>query len=331
MARPIKKEKIKDVSKTEEPKIPSVFFVADRELLPKLYSEDLVKIKKAFNVSIDVKNERFTITSDNIDNCRKAVTILEKLFDWFDNDLDIQEEDIDQEIAELLPKPYKDSKYKGIFKTYKGEELSPRTKNQEEIVRNIKNKKITILSGKAGTGKTHISVMMALKFLDDNRYDKIIVIRPMVTVGANGNALGFLPGSEAEKTSPYSQAITQLFVDMIGSFEFEKRVKEEKIVFTSLSLIRGCTFNNAIVILDEAQNTTKHEILTVLTRLNYSTKLIITGDESQKDINDKKSSESGLSCCVKLLKEIEGIGFVEMKIEDIQRDKIIGEIIRAFE
>lgn len=330
MTKPIKKSRVRVTTNTNEDNNTSVKFVTNYDLLPELCSSDLTKIKKAFGVDIDLKGNTFNISGD-LDHCRKAATILERIFDWADSEYLIQDEDIDQAICELLPKPYSETKFKAFFTTHDGKEISPRTKNQEMILKTIQNKQITVLHGCAGTGKTAMAIAMALKLLEYNRFDKIVVVRPMTTVDGNGkNSLGYLPGDIGEKTGPYSNAITQLFLDYVGEKEYDSMVKANKICFESLALIRGATFNNSIIILDESQNTTKHEILSFLTRIGTS-KIIITGDISQSDMKMQKDQLSGLDCAIKYLKDIPEIGFVEMKDVDIQRAKIVGDIIKAFE
>jgi phosphate starvation-inducible PhoH-like protein len=331
MTKPIRKTRAKAAaSKIEEQDNSVVKFVTNYDLLPELCSSDLTKIKKAFGVDIDLKGNVFNISGD-IEDCRKAATILERIFDWADSEYLINDEDIDDAISQLLPKPYAETKFKSFYTTFAGKEISPRTKNQEMILKAIQNKQITVLHGCAGTGKTAMAIAMALKLLEYNRFDKIVVVRPMTTVDGNGkNSLGYLPGDISEKTGPYSNAIVQLFLDYVGDREYENLVKSNKICFESLALIRGATFNNTIIILDECQNLSKHEILSCLTRIGTS-KMIITGDNSQIDTKIAKDQLTGLECAIKYLKDIPEIGFVEMKEIDIQRAKIVGDIIKAFE
>jgi len=329
MPKITKKAKVKEIEKVDEVKQPPiVIYVADRDLLGKLASSDLVNISKSFNVKIDTKGERFTITSNEINDCRKGAIVLEKLFDAFDRNFDIQDSDIDELISSLLPKPLAGSKYKGIYKNHKGEDFSPRTENQELAIKMIKNKTISVLYGHAGTGKSKLSVCMSLKMLDDGRYDKIIVVRPMITVG---NAIGYLPGNLDEKYGVYVSPIAETFLEMLGERGYEQKLKENKILYTPVGFVRGGNFENAFIIIDEAQNLSKHEILTLLTRICHNTKVCITGDRSQSDIKSSKPEKSGLECVVELLKDVDDVGMVKFGLQDIQRHKLVGEIIRAFE
>ena len=329
MPKITKKAKVKEVEKLDEAKqSPTVVYIADRDLLGKLASTDLVNISKSFNVKIDTKGERFTITSNEINDCRKAAIVLEKLFDAFDRNFDIQDSDIDELITSLLPKPLAGSKYRGLYKTWKGEEFSPRTENQELAIKMIKNKTISVLYGSSGSGKSFLANLLALKFLEDGRYDKIIIVRPLSTVGAG---IGFLPGSELEKIQPYNSPVTEAFINILGDKNYEQYIKDKKIVFTPVSFTRGQNFSDAIIIIDEAQNLSKHEILTLLTRICQNTKVIITGDRSQSDIKSSKPEKSGLEWVVELLKDIDDVGMVKFGLQDIQRHKLVGEIIRAFE
>jgi len=326
----VKRGKIKTQTTQDEQDEKIVKFVADVQLVKEICPSDLIKIKKSFGVDIDLKGNVFNISGE-VGHCRSAAYVLERIFDWFDSEYIITDEDIDNIISDMLPKPYSETKFRSFYTTYDGKEISPRTKNQELILKTIQHKQITILHGCAGTGKTAMAIAMALKLLEYNRYDKIVVVRPMTTVDGNGkNSLGYLPGDIGEKTGPYSNAIVQLFLDYIGEKEYENLVKTNRICFESLALIRGATFNNSIIILDESQNTTKHEILSFLTRIGTS-KIIITGDLSQSDMKIQKDQMSGLECAINYLKDIQEIGFVKMTESDIQRAKIVGDIIKAFE
>jgi phosphate starvation-inducible PhoH-like protein len=210
-------------------------------------------------------------------------------------------------------------------------DISPRTENHDAIVQTIKTNTITVLHGCAGSGKSLFSLIMGLKYLKDNRFDKIILLRPFSTVG---KSVGYLPGDLSEKYMPYASPLSSALVELIGEKEYENLVNTKKLCFEPISMTRGANFKNAYIIMDEAQNTTKTEILTLLTRICYNTKFVITGDTSQDDrvINRATPAEkSGLEYAIERLADNSEIGFVKMVKADIQRNKIVGDIIDAFE
>lgn len=312
--------------RTEEMGVSSVYYFAEKELLVDLRIEDITRIKKSFQVRIDIDDDKFTVTSTNIENCRKAVIVLEKMFNTIDEFGDVTEEEMKSFIAALTFKPFDGTKYKHIYTTPEGDNISPRTENQESLIRNIRKNVITVVHGCAGTGKSKLSLVMGIKYLEENRFDKIIIVRPMITVGAS---LGFLPGGIAQKYGPFTSPLHEALVEMLGEKDVESKIRSKKIEFAPVGFTRGANFQNAYIIIDEAQNLSKVETLTLLTRIGYNTKIVITGDESQTD--RKSSDKTGLEYCVERLKDVDGIGFVKMNSKDVQRHRLVSEIIDGFE
>ena len=312
--------------RTEEMGVSSVYYFAEKDLLADLRIEDITRIKKSFQVRIDIDDDKFTITSTNIENCRKAVIVLEKMFNTIDEFGDVTEEEMKSFIAALTSKPFEGTKYKHVYTTVDGDNISPRTENQESLIRNIRKNVITVVHGCAGTGKSKLSIVMGLRYLEENRFDKIIIVRPMITVGAS---LGFLPGGIAQKYGPYTSPLHEALVEMLGEKDVESKIRSKKIEFAPVGFTRGANFQNAYIIIDEAQNLSKVETLTLLTRIGYNTKIVITGDESQTD--RKSHDKTGLEYCVERLKDVDGIGFVKMTSKDVQRHRLVSEIIDGFE
>jgi phosphate starvation-inducible PhoH-like protein len=312
--------------RTEDMGISSVYFYADRDLTPKIFAEDITRIKKAFQVRIDLDDDKFTISSPNLEHCRKSAIVLERMFNYIDKYDSITEEELTALISALNFRPLEGTKYRNIYTTPLGDNISPRTDNQELLIKGIRNNVITIVHGCAGTGKSKLSLVMGLKYIEENRYDKIIIVRPMVTVGAS---LGFLPGSVAQKYGPFASPIYDALTEMIGERDLEIKIKSKKIEFAPVGFTRGANFQNAYIIIDEAQNLSKVEMLTLLTRVGYNTKIVVTGDESQTD--RRSSDRSGLEYCVERLKDIDDVGFVKMGRKDVQRHKIVSDIIEGFE
>lgn len=216
-----------------------------------------------------------------------------------------------------------------IIKTCSGRYITPRTDNQRALVDSARSNVITVCRGVAGTGKSAMAIAVALAYLQDNRFDKMLIVRPLTTVG--GKDMGFLPGDLSEKYSAFASPLVQTIVDIIGETEYLNLIKTKRIIPTPTSFVRGDNFKDAIVIIDEAQNLSQSEIFTLLTRICHNSKVIITGDESQDDRKDRNYNESGLSVICEKLKDIDKVGIVTMKVEDIQRHGIVKDIINAFE
>ncbi|OJW72803.1 MAG: phosphate starvation-inducible protein PhoH [Candidatus Amoebophilus sp. 36-38] len=213
-----------------------------------------------------------------------------------------------------------------IFHTAKGKSIKPRTFNQRRLVNAVPEHALTFVVGFAGTGKTYISVALALQALKRKEVEKIVVTRPIVEAG---ESLGFLPGYLEEKTAPYLYPIYDAIDDMI-SIEKRKYYQEHGIIeVVPLAYMRGRTLHNAFVVLDEAQNTTVKQMKMFLTRMGLHSKFIITGDTTQIDLPNPK--QSGLLDAIKILADVPGISFIHMDEHDIVRHKLIKSIIQAYE
>ena len=207
-----------------------------------------------------------------------------------------------------------------------GAVIKPRTVNQYELVQKASENDLVFAIGPAGTGKTYISVALAVRALKNRRVKKIIITRPAVEAGEN---LGFLPGDLKEKIDPYLRPIYDALVDMVPSEKLRFYEENNIIEIAPLAYMRGRTLQNAFVLLDEAQNTTSMQIKMFLTRMGTNSKVIITGDRSQIDL--PKRQRSGLVDAVEVLKDVEGIGFVELDSKDVVRHRLVKRIIDAYE
>ena len=213
-----------------------------------------------------------------------------------------------------------------ILVTHRKKAIVPKTPSQKEYVKAIKENDIVFGIGPAGTGKTYLAMAMALKYLKENRISKIILTRPAVEAGEK---LGFLPGGIAEKVHPYLTPLYDALYDMVDFDKANYLLEKGVIEIAPLAFMRGRTLNDAFIILDEAQNTTREQMKMFLTRIGFGSKAVITGDITQIDLPKKR--ESGLLDAVKVLKGIEGIGFVEFRKEDVVRHPIVQKIIQAYE
>ena len=206
-----------------------------------------------------------------------------------------------------------------------GKIIRARTTNQRKLVDLAKTNDLLFASGPAGSGKTYTAIALAVKALRNKEVKRIILSRPAVEAG---ESLGFLPGDMKEKVDPYLQPLYDALSDMIPSKKLSEYLETEIIQIAPLAYMRGRTLNDAFVILDEAQNTTKNQLKMFLTRMGVNAKFVITGDMSQIDL--PKQSDSGLIHAFKLLHYIKGIAFVEFDNSDIVRHRLVKEIVNAY-
>ncbi|MBX2945941.1 MAG: PhoH family protein [Cyclobacteriaceae bacterium] len=207
----------------------------------------------------------------------------------------------------------------------KGTPIKAKTPNQQKLVQLVKENDLVFALGPAGTGKTYISVALAVRALKNKQVKKIIITRPAVEAGEN---LGFLPGDLKEKIDPYLRPIYDGLNDMIPFEKLQYYMEREIIEVAPLAFMRGRTLNNAFILLDEAQNTTAMQMKMVLTRMGPDSKMIVTGDVSQVDLPKKQSS--GLTEAVSILKDVKGIGVIELTERDVIRHRLVRDIIDAY-
>lgn len=207
-----------------------------------------------------------------------------------------------------------------------GLKVTPRTPNQRKLVESILTNDMVFAVGPAGTGKTYTAVAMAVRALKNKEIRRIILTRPAVEAGEN---LGFLPGDLKDKLDPYLMPLYDALRDMIPSEKLADFIENGVIEIAPLAFMRGRTLDKAFVILDEAQNATESQIKMFLTRMGKTAKFVITGDMTQVDLPHRQ--KSGLSFAIRILKDIEGIGVVELNQNDVIRHKLVRKIIQAFE
>jgi len=208
----------------------------------------------------------------------------------------------------------------------KGVIVKPKTPNQKRLVKEAENNDLTFAIGPAGTGKTYISVALAVRALKNKEVKKIIITRPAVESGEN---LGFLPGDLKEKIAPYLRPIYDALYDMVPAEKLLFYEENNIIEIAPLAYMRGRTLPNAFILLDEAQNTTPMQMKMFLTRMGPHSKMIITGDRSQVDL--PRNQKSGFIDAIELLRNIHGIGFIELTDADVVRHKIVKDIISAYQ
>ena len=207
-----------------------------------------------------------------------------------------------------------------------GKPIKCKSENQQQLVDAYEKNDMVFATGPAGTGKTYLSIDLAVRALKEKTARKIILSRPAVEAGEK---LGFLPGDMKEKIDPYLQPLYDALGDMLPAVKLQDMMEKNIIQIAPLAFMRGRTLSDAVVILDEAQNTTPAQLRMFLTRMGWDTKMIITGDMTQFDL--PRGQRSGLSEALQILKDVEGIGFVELNKKDIVRHKLVTRIVNAYE
>jgi len=207
-----------------------------------------------------------------------------------------------------------------------GRPIKARSENQQRLIDAYMDNDMIFATGPAGTGKTYLSIALAVKALKEKTAKKIILSRPAVEAGEK---LGFLPGDMKDKIDPYLQPLYDALEDMLPQIKLQEMMERHVIQIAPLAFMRGRTLSDAVVILDEAQNTTPQQLRMFLTRMGWNTKMIVTGDTSQIDL--PKSQKSGLIEALHILQGVEGIGFVELNRKDIVRHKLVTRIVNAYE
>ena len=206
-----------------------------------------------------------------------------------------------------------------------GRAIVPRSENQKRLVDDYQTHDMLFAVGPAGSGKTYTSIALAVRALKNKEVRRIILSRPAVEAGEK---LGFLPGDMKDKIDPYLQPLYDALQDMIPAQKLQEYMELQTIQIAPLAFMRGRTLNDAVVILDEAQNTTTQQIKMFLTRMGHNTKMIITGDITQIDL--PRSTRSGLIEAMTILRDVKGISFIEMTDQDIVRHKLVTRIVNAY-
>ena len=213
-----------------------------------------------------------------------------------------------------------------ILYNQSGRPISPRNANQARMVQSFQRNDLTFALGPAGTGKTYIAIALAVAALKNKECKRIILSRPAVEAGEK---LGFLPGDMKDKIDPYLRPLYDALEDMIPQVKLKEYMESDTIQIAPLAFMRGRTLNDAIIILDEAQNTTRHQMKMFLTRMGMNAKMIITGDVTQIDL--PRSVQSGLLQALHILRDVKGIGMIEYQKKDIVRHPLVQRIVEAYE
>ena len=309
-------------------KIPAVFETIDETISVVGHHDKHLKIfEDYYNVEISLRGDQLYLFGDE----KKAEIIrqvLLALVELHRKGKEITERDVlyaikmneQHRLGEL--ESLFDERYK-IIKTIQGKTIYAKTFNQKEYYRKIQDNDLVFGIGPAGTGKTYLAVVIGVALLKKNIVRKIILTRPVVEAGEN---LGFLPGDLKEKVDPYLRPLYDALYDVLGLEQTEKMIERGIIEIAPLAYMRGRTLEDAYIILDEAQNTTKQQMKMFLTRLGFNSKMVVTGDETQIDL--PKPVKSGLK---EILSDVKGIEFVQFETVDVVRHTLVQKIIESYE
>lgn len=285
-------------------------------------------IERELNVSIVTRGETVHV-SGAVETVALVEKILQQLLVVIRKSISISERDVAYAIQ--LAQQGKIAQFEElyeeeIFKTAKGKSIRVKTMGQRRYIHAMKKNDIVFGIGSAGTGKTYLAVVMAVRALKQGYVKKIILTRPAVEAGEN---LGFLPGDLKEKVDPYLRPLYDALHDILGQ-EYTQRMMERGVIeIAPLAYMRGRTLDDSFVILDEAQNTTGAQIKMFLTRLGFSSKMVITGDPSQVDL--PKGVKSGLSIAANILSGVSGLSFITLEQTDVVRHPLVQRIIEAYD
>ncbi|MBE5878463.1 MAG: PhoH family protein [Lachnospiraceae bacterium] len=286
------------------------------------------KIEDDLNVTIVNRDGVIKISGEEY-NAKKAVRLLSELTELSKRGNTIHEQNIDygltlskEDKEDMLLKVDSDC----ICHTVNGKVVKPMTVGQKNYVDAIRNNMIVFGLGPAGTGKTYLAMAMAITAFKNEEVGRIILTRPAIEAGEK---LGFLPGDLQSKIDPYLRPLYDALYQIMGAESFAKNMERGLIEVAPLAYMRGRTLDNAYIILDEAQNCTPAQMKMFLTRIGFQSKVIITGDSSQKDL--PAGTQSGLDVAIRVLKDIDGISFCNLTAKDVVRHPLVQKIVCAYE
>lgn len=286
------------------------------------------KIERALHVSLIVRDGQVKVMGDARQTDR-AKRVLEQLTALSERGNTITEQNVDYAISLVF-----DDKEEGLVEidkdiichTIQGKPIKPKTLGQKKYVDSIRKNMIVFGLGPAGTGKTYLAMAMAITAFKNNEVGRIILTRPAIEAGEK---LGFLPGDLQSKIDPYLRPLYDALYQIMGAESFIKNSEKGLIEVAPLAYMRGRTLDNAFIILDEAQNTTPAQMKMFLTRIGFGSKVVITGDATQKDL--PSGSVSGLDVATKVVRKLEDISICNLTSKDVVRHPLVQAIVKAYE
>ena len=261
--------------------------------------------------------------------CRQAVKIFTQLLELSKRGNTITEQNVNYALslaAEERTSAITEIDKDYICHTLNGRPIKPKTLGQKAYVDEIRKKMIVFGLGPAGTGKTYLAMAMAITAFKNDEVGRIILTRPAIEAGEK---LGFLPGDLQSKVDPYLRPLYDALYEIMGADSFSKNMEKGLIEVAPLAYMRGRTLDNAFIILDEAQNTTPAQMKMFLTRIGFGSKVVITGDQSQKDL--PHDAKSGLDVAIQVLRKVEDIAFCQLTSKDVVRHPLVQKIVQAYD
>lgn len=292
------------------------------------FDKNIKMIEEQFGINLVLRDGNIVLIGDK-DQVEKAEKLMHDLFELVKKGEKLNPQTISYSIDLVSTKSDEklyDLSDDIIVVSAKGNPVKAKTLGQKEYISNIRNNDITVCVGPAGTGKTYLAVAMAVMAFKREEINRIVLTRPAVEAG---ESLGFLPGDLKDKVDPYLRPLYDALFDIMGAEKFAKYMERGMIEVAPLAYMRGRTLDNAFIILDEAQNTTKDQMKMFLTRLGYGSKAVVTGDITQIDLPGNK--KSGLIHATEVLKDVKGIGLCSLTERDVVRHELVQRIIRAYE
>lgn len=286
------------------------------------------KIERTLKVTIIARDDTVKIIGDE-KSCGRAVTLIKDLAELAMRNDVVTEQNVDYALSlsfEDKQDVILDVDSDVIARTINGKPIKPKTLGQKKYVDEIREKMITFGVGPAGTGKTYLAMAMAVTAFRANDVGRIILTRPAIEAGEK---LGFLPGDLQSKVDPYLRPLYDALFEIMGAEQFNSNMEKGLIEVAPLAYMRGRTLDNAYIILDEAQNTTPSQMKMFLTRIGFGSKVVVTGDQSQKDL--PRDQVSGLDVALKVLGNVEEIGRVMLTNKDVVRHPLVQKIVKAYE
>lgn len=299
----------------------------ETQLLHGLQDQNLKLLKQAFNQEFILRDSTLYVNTHDSKQAQLILDSVNALIQHIKQNQSLDERDViylSQCVLENAQEQFFKVSNQLIGRTISGKPIYAKTLGQSRFIDALKDYECVIASGPAGTGKTYLSVVYAVSLLKKAEIKKIILTRPVVEAGEN---LGFLPGDLKEKIDPYLRPLYDALNDVLGIETVDKMIEKGVIEIAPLAYMRGRTFDDSYVILDEAQNTTKTQMLMFLTRMGFHTRLVVTGDVTQIDLRQS----SGLTHAKKVLKDISEIKFIELNKMDIVRHPLVQKIIESYE
>ena len=286
------------------------------------------KIERTLHVTLIARNEHVTIMGEAV-KVEQAKQVLRQLLELSRRGNTIEEQNVDYTLSLVMEDKEEsvlDIDRDIICHTIQGKPIKPKTLGQKKYVDAIRKKMIVFGLGPAGTGKTYLAMAMAITAFKNNEVGRIILTRPAIEAGEK---LGFLPGDLQSKIDPYLRPLYDALYQIMGAESFLKNSEKGLIEVAPLAYMRGRTLDNAFIILDEAQNTTPAQMKMFLTRIGFGSKVVITGDETQKDL--PSGQVSGLDTAVQVVKNIEDISICKLTSKDVVRHPLVQKIVKAYE